>query len=304
VRTVVHIGYHKTATKLLQTRVFPFLSRCTVVSPMTPSFAEFLPLVLYLCESDVYTDADRALLQDFVGRARRPDQSLLLSFEDFAARDYDGRTAARLAQAIDDAHILVCVREQRSLALSTYSQALRSRSRLSFRHWIEWLETHPAAFRYDELVARYQQLFGTDRVHVLAYEQLVADPRAFTSEVRELVDPGSSPTPAERDLPVVNPGLTRPARGAVLLANRVLVRSSLEARFRRAPDPAVVSTTIERVCARLLPRAPADLRTRDRELADRFAANFAVSNARLQHLTGLPLQDLGYVVADREPAPA
>jgi hypothetical protein len=205
---------------------------------------------------------------------------------------------------VADADVIVCIREQRSLALSTYSQALRSRSRLSFRRWIEWLETHPAAFRYDELVARYQQHFGSDRVHVLAYEQLLADPDGFVNEVREVIDPASPPAPAAGDLPVVNPGLSRPVRGAVLAANRLLVRPSLETRFRRAPDPAVVSTTIERVCARLLPRAPADLRPRDRDLADRFAAEFAASNARLQHLTGLPLVDLGYVVADREPAPA
>jgi hypothetical protein len=150
--------------------------------------------------------------------------------------------------------------------------------------------------RYDLLIGRYQELFGRDRVVVLAYEHWLADPDAFLRAVAAAVP---APVPDSRDLaalPVVNRALSDPSRWVLRQTNRYLRRS----RYNQRPRVMALESAgrlrrqLERVDRRLIPGVSTKLSAADeRSIAD-LLPQFAASNARLADPTGLPLGELGY----------
>lgn len=96
--------------------------------------------------------------------------------------DRQAAARARLALLFPNAHILIVTRGFRSMILSSYSQYVRSGGREDLEALLRsGGDNHP--WNYDRLVAGYRDSFGADRVIVLPYELLRADPAAFTSAI-------------------------------------------------------------------------------------------------------------------------
>ena len=293
---VVHIGFHKAATKTLQTMVFPTIWDCAVLSPGTDHFDYFYPMAVDFCEAAdgaVPFDELRVFLDVYRGRR----STLVVSFEDFTVRDHEGRTATRLKELLPDARVVVCVREQGSMLYSAYGQYLRDGGTLSLGAYAG--VTSQVWLRYGELVQRYQQAFGSEQVLALPYELLVEDRTKFLVPLREFVAPGAPRFAVEPELPVVNRGMARPTRWVRLRANRLLhvdLHNPLP-RFEREGRAQAIGSTMERLENIFTSNRPPTPGRRARAILDRVAQRYAESNVLLARLTGLPLQELGYVVA-------
>ena len=168
----IHVGYPKTATTWLQTRVFPAHSG-----------------ILYENADRVFGDlpktaAPEAQIRDEVDALRGGTElPVLFSFEALIGmflpspgegnkRRNPHEIAASLKRIIPDARILITIRDQADLVESTYLQyvfggySARPEKAMADQVW------NDAFLDYDKLVQTYEDLFGSQNVWVGAYEQL------------------------------------------------------------------------------------------------------------------------------------
>ena len=198
--TLVHVGMPRTATTSLQ---FNLLSRhsgaCYIGKPHTKTrdaVARFTRGLTY----DVALDPGPAL-EDFARDSLAPllrehGGPVVISEEEFATSTPTSRVgpqqiAERLHALLPDASILVTIRRQDHALPSLFGHM----QRMGFFGPEDWglflhaLEATPllaAAVDHAAVVRRYEKLFGADRVHVIAYEQLLEDPGAYAERVCEL----------------------------------------------------------------------------------------------------------------------
>ena len=178
---LIHIGYHKTATTWLQSRVFkPRHGFHEVLDHAAVFDAIIAPHPL---------DFDPAPVRDRLAAARAAapgDGVDVVSLEALSGLPYDGGResalyAERLHRIAPEARILVTIREQVAVMASLYMQYL---SRAGTQSPARFFDERPYPgytkfshrhFYYDRLVARYQALFGPDNVFVLPLETVAAD---------------------------------------------------------------------------------------------------------------------------------
>ena len=192
-RTVFHIGYMKTATTLLQGEVFPRLEQASV-----HSYASRFPHRAYALR-DTRDQSDLAELANDMRSwiVASPDDLTLFSWEGLVG-DYlgDYRDAGMMLDLMrrvaPDAHVVLVIRRQAELANSLYKQALHRGHWPRFEQFVNYRDGRLGPFRpdgpanmsiasldFDAAVGRYEQAFGPDRVHVLAYEWLRTEPDRF-----------------------------------------------------------------------------------------------------------------------------
>jgi hypothetical protein len=138
----------------------------------------------------------RAAFDPLVERVSSEGLVPVVSFERLTGHPfsggYDGKEIAdRLAATFPDGRVLVVIREQRSMILSTYSQYVREGGSWALEQFmnppvtkslrVPWFDFRH--FEYHHLIAYYRRLFGEDRVLTLAFEQFRADPAAFVSAI-------------------------------------------------------------------------------------------------------------------------
>ena len=193
---LVHIGYHKTGSTWLQQRLFSSREAGFGVVVRQSKVKRSM-----VAPDDFEFDAARCreAYQPRIDMMERRGVVPVISAERLqrqARRADDGaRMAERLARVVPEARVLVVLREQRSMLLSTYGQYVKTGGMLDLRRfldcpvaWKEW-PCDLRRYRYERLVGYYHKLFGRERVLALTYEELKADPAAF---VRAVVDFGGA----------------------------------------------------------------------------------------------------------------
>lgn len=189
---LLHVGYHKTATSWMQEVLFkpscgyrPLLSHAEVFEHISGPH----PLVFD-------PEPARALIAGRMGSAPE-GLAPVVSSEILSGNPYRGgqdgpETARRLQQIAPEAHILITVREQVSMAASMYMQYVSRGGSLSPRAFfsgpldIGYPLFDPAHLDYHRLIGLYRTLFGADRVHVLTFEQFRAAPEQFVAALARL----------------------------------------------------------------------------------------------------------------------
>lgn len=196
-RSILHIGLHKTATTWFQRHVYSaseshrFIDRRLLRSVILGT-----PALTFDAAA-----ARRALGLD------EADTPVIICDEDLSGVLHNGGLSARFAavavahrlhELAPGAQVVVVVRAQPRLAVSTYQQYLREGGTASPRRYL-FPEEHRhlgharplKAARFDFssmdhqlLIGLYDRLFGRENVHVFAYESFVADPAAFLREFR------------------------------------------------------------------------------------------------------------------------
>jgi hypothetical protein len=295
---LLHVGYHKTATTWLQQRLFDNADAAF----STPwSFDEVIdrlvrPHPLAWDEAEA-----RDFFMERGDAARAAGHVPVLSNEELSGNPHAGAfnstiIATRLAQLFPDARVLVVIRRQADMLVSIYKQYVVRGGVLPHRRYFE----PPAAgfrmpvFRaghleYHRLIEHYVELFGADRVRVLAMEDLTRDPATFVREITSFAgarDPGPLPSaPVRRSHAAATAAVQR-------RLNRWLLRDDVNPtapfRFGRLPS---LMRRVDPILARVMPGADRRLRA----YAESFArGRYAESNRRTAALTGLPLAQLGY----------
>lgn len=192
---LIHIGFHKTASSLLQARLFTEakLGFQTLGNDRQRIVEAFI-LQGGLGEPDA---AQTDSLRKEAGHAADAGLSLVISHERLsgypASGGFDqGLIAERLHKVFPDAKILMLIREQKSMIYSMYLQTISDGGTLSARRYLNPPEEKELLrkpgfrfdfYEYDRAIRKYQALFGTDNVKVVAFEQLRKDSDALARDL-------------------------------------------------------------------------------------------------------------------------
>jgi hypothetical protein len=296
--TIVHIGYHKTASTWLQLCVFPHLSRVRYGDPILRYL--LADLATAPGESFFAAPFERVFRQTQEGAAL----PVLLSDEGVSGSLWDGygagpRNAERLARVLPESRILVLVRRQDDMLRSIHGQYVNEGgtrplgdflsggqiegSRLSLEH-----------LEYDKLVRLYVDLFGRDRVRVMPYEYLRAQPAKFLHELCAFVGSGLSGRVSARRQ---NRSLTVPSLWLLRAWNRLFRQSRFNRQpvVRALPGGRRARNLLQRRIDPVLRRLAGNLvSTKEDRTLEAIAARFSASNRRLQQLCAYSLTEWGY----------
>lgn len=305
---LLHVGLQKTGSTWLQNRLFNRTEHGFVSVPERIVIDD-----AFLGGNPFTFDTERArkLLQPLFDEASASNAIPVVSHELLAgqplANAIDAQVLAdRLKSTYPDGRVLIVIREQRSMLLSTYKQYVKASGT---KHVDElWRDRSPRERRrpgpgldwlaYHHLIAYYRGLFGADRVCILPFELLTLDAQTFAGEICKFVgNPYPSDVPAIRDNPPLPALLVSFLRRSNVIVRSLgfsdgdggelhspkLRRMRLQAVRSLGPKiPAVVSRRAER---RL--RTAVDLMVQGR---------FGASNRETSELTGLDLGSFGYDV--------
>ena len=307
---LVHIGYHKSGGGWLR-RLF-FTDPDTGFGTIGKSGRNH-PVRRLVAARPFEFDADamQAEFEPLLAPVRDEGRIPVVAFERFTGHPFSGghdgkEIADRLAKVFPEASILVVIREQRSMIVSTYKQYIREGGAL--RLWgfmnpptsksmrVPWFDLRH--FEYHHLLAYYRQLFGPDAVLALTYEQFVADAPAFVAEIARFAGrPLSSDVLASLPFEAkTNPGPPATAIAARRLVNGLGVCTDLNP-APLFPSPAFwrLGKRIDRATLapqRVVAREEAKLR---RAVAETVGDRYVESNRRTAELTGVDLAAYGWM---------
>jgi hypothetical protein len=307
-RPLVHIGYHKTGSTWLQMHLF---RSSEVHFALGASRRNLYEWIVAPGPFDYEPAAARARLAGSLARVA-PEYVPVLSHERLSGFPFSGgfdsaRIARRVRDALDDASVLIVVREQQAMIRSLYRQYVKEGGALSLDGFM--VATNPSLpsfsldfLRYHELIAYYVTLFGPDRVLVLPFELFVADGREFVRRILEWCNPRGLEQLPHLDLPYTKAANPSPAAGVI--AGRAAVNFLFGTRrsinpHSLLPQPVWRVDKVNRLAAAglsLLPQAvnrALDRRAR-RLIAARTAGMFGASNSRTSELAKMDLAAYGY----------
>jgi hypothetical protein len=304
---LVHVGYHKTGTTWLQQGLFADEQYgFTRVWPQTVIDDAFLGGNPFTFDPSRATE----LLRPFLERAAAAGTVPVVSHEPLSGlptlNGFDSKMLAdKIRATLPEARILIAIREQRSMMLSVYKQHITTSGTQSIGQM--WRDHPPEerrrptpgldVFEYHHLIGYYQQLFGPERVLVLPFESLRADPVTFVKTVCSFA--GVEP-PAD-ELPSGNRNAGNPALLVALLrySNLVLRAIGLTGPFGGPIANERLRRVRYRAIDRVAPLIPKALsRSFDRRLEAKVNAlakgRYGWSNRITTEITGLSLASLGY----------
>lgn len=190
----LHVGFSKTATTSLQDAVFAKLPGLANLGKPFLEGGARKPLyeaIVHLTFAEELAYDPQGTYDRFADVVERSAARPLISSEGFSyARHNDPAVVARRLRAIfANASIVFTIREQTAWIRSLY---LDDCGRFLFTQPMPRLETWLALERgkrnrsalqmanFEPTIRLYEELFGRERVHVFAYEQMLADSRAFS----------------------------------------------------------------------------------------------------------------------------
>jgi len=307
-KPLLHIGFHKTGTSLLQTHLFQ------------PEFG-FKPLKddrrrihSAFILPDALGDPDAALIADIraeaaVAKART--QAFVVSHERLsgypASRGFDqGIIAERLHATFPEGRVLIFIREQKAMLYSMYLQSISGGGTLGPARFFSPREQtllRKPSFRlgfwhYDRVISKYQVLFGNENVLVLPFEELRNDANAIARQIIDFAGGTPDIWQEGRLSKEVNAG--RPlALQALRRCLNLLTRSQLNENGL-LPFPVTwmeKSMTSLRPISGLMRPLDGPLKARLRKrIATLCEGQYGASNRATADLTGLDLVGLGYDV--------
>lgn len=312
---LVHIGYHKAASTWLQRELFVDRTGYRWLGKRPRSH----PVRRLVRERPLEFDAAdiRRAFDPLLADAERADLVPVVSFERLSGHPFSGGfdvdlIGERLAQVFPEARVLIVVREQRAMIVSTYKQYVQVGGAASVRQFLEPPVGRSLRvplfdgryFEYDHLVRQYRRLFGEAHVLTLPYELFARDGRAFVERVADL---GGRSIPGDVIETLRYRRRSNRARSALTIAAvRRLNRFAEHTELNPAPvaewrSAARLSNWLQRTEAldtwltkSLETRSQEDLR---RAVAEWASDRYAKSNRRLADLIDIDLQEHGWMVA-------
>jgi hypothetical protein len=297
---LIHIGYPKTATTWLQKRVFPLDVEgwFRPIGTRESILSSFVTMDGFRFDPSVAREAFDDDLADAVSSRRLP----VISHERLAGSahsgGYDAQSIAdRLARTFPGARVLIVIREQGQMLVSSWQQYVREGGACSLRRYLDPPRDGRVPlfryeqFEYDALISYYHRLFTPERVRVLPLEQLAQGPDTF---LRTLTEFAGLDAAIEVDYSRVYTSLSGLSLAILRRLNYIIGRDSVN-----PPAPMRGHARMGDLLTRLDPAIPnwiLELATepttsRVREIiGDRYRR----SNIATSELTGMDLGALGY----------
>lgn len=304
---LLHVGLHKTGSTWLQDNLFASTPhgfsqhgepRHVIVERLVTPYA-----------SSFDAEEARVIYTPAIDDARSNGRTLVLSHERLSGYPSSGShdramIAARLRETFPDGRVLIVFREQRSLIRSMYSQHITDggvESLDRFLHRPEpGLGRKPSfcleQYEFDRMIAMYRGLFGEDCVLALPVELLAKDRQQFADRVTAFCGlPSTRVGPAKRSnekRPLLMQHVQRPLN--MLFYHNELSPGALVHVPRFHKRYARLRPLFDRLSPQFLERR---MEERLRSGIERHVqSHYAASNRRTAEMTGLALQDFGYIV--------
>lgn len=308
---LIHIGYHKTGSTWLQN---DFFIRPETGFSLVPNEKMPVRSLSYRNALDFDAEAIAREFQPGLDQIRSKGKIPVISSErlsgNYLSGGYDSKELAdRLHATFPDARILIVIREQVSMILSSYIHYIRRGGACSLRDYFlrEFLSDHMkeqcelrlphfrfAHFLYHRLIKYYQHTFSSEKVLVLPFELMSRDLDAFLAEIVSFAEAAN--VPAESDVSKANAGL-RPVHAALQRhVNPFVRRDAVNAYSPLAIRGLGLLNHIVSGIDRLVPDR-LQLATRERwrsEVAAIVEGYYCSSNQETARVTGLDLANLGY----------
>ena len=200
---LIHIGGNKTASTLLQRRLFSKHPGIRYLGEDCEGYSNLRPLLNSLVsDDDSHFDLAEAK-RVFADRFTRSGQQAVCVYsnEDIMTSPLPSVCAARLKGLMPGAGVVMVIRNQLTTWPSWYANHGAYLKGVPRRYWRkhvtldEWLEycfsfpnqTPAESMNYDRFYRIFSEQFGADRVRVLLYEELVADPVAYYRQWADLL---------------------------------------------------------------------------------------------------------------------
>lgn len=300
----VHVGYPKTASTWLQTRVFPGHPDLDYWRQV-PGF-DWVDGIVEL--HDFEFDAKALRERYFAGRDTRSGRHTLISWEALVGDAFAGawdtcRNADRLRAVLGEARIIVSIREQVSMLDSLYKQYLAQGGIGSVKLFLGLRPVGRTHFslnylRYDRAVGYYRALFGEDSVYVCLYEELLESPDTFLRGLSDFLGIDGFDVDERSMRKKENPGFSAFSTAVARVANRFLYSD-----FNRLPlvPPGLVSVPgmrafLKRADTALFGRLFPAKSVIDQNTRVFLEDYYRSGNRALAEELGLPLAQYGYPV--------
>jgi hypothetical protein len=306
-QVLIHIGYHKTGTSFLQDYVFDNTALGFKTALTSAQVAKTLinphPFVFdaQAAQAEVYPLLCAIAEQQFHPVITREGLSGRLFYGGTESFEY----LRRLYDVLPNARILIVIREQDSILLSTYNQFLRRGGRESLRSFLQnrddVVRFDRIQFAYHHLIGAYQQRFGHDAVLVLPFESFRKAPADFVTRI--ITFSGCQPNAeAIAALPFqkrVNPSMPASMMEIKRWMNRVAARPNIVNPYPMIRYSKYASNRINALLSSPGQRFPARWNDAIKERQQRVIRQqigdyYAESNAQTAALTGLDLAGYGY----------
>lgn len=206
-KTLIHVGMPRAASTLLQQQVFPRMEGFAFFGVDVTHYGRPFRQMLY-SDDTLFDPADFAKA---VTGIREKDA--VISNELFSGQSAylnatnRSRTARRLAAAFPEGEIIILLRNQRELLRSLYSIGVYAGNHMAPEAFVHFdtAESERAGaptyrptemveiYRYLPLITLYRGLF--EKVHVMLYEDLRADPSGFLERLSAKTETALSSAP-------------------------------------------------------------------------------------------------------------
>jgi len=306
---LIHIGYHKAGSTWLQQVLF----KDEKTGFFTPWGAQSGQAIVQFVVPNAYSfspESARQALASGLQEAHKRGLIPVLSHEGLSDNpvkgDYWGKEVAdRIYATFPEARILIIIREQKSMIMSSYRQHIKIGGTETIQEFIG-ADINKPAFKptcrldyleWDLPIAYYQKLFGAANVLVLPLELLSKNQKLFAQKIIRFagVDPGTVDIPDFLSSPK-NVGF----KGATLAVRRrvnYFIENPTYARSKgQSPLAHRLVIKLSVAADRLL---PLNIHQQVENNWQQFVAEyvddrFKDSNQRTSHLIDMNLADFGY----------
>jgi hypothetical protein len=303
--SIVHIGYHKTATNWFQRYYYPQVTNAEYLHRKKARAA-------FLSDSGFKFSRTKALHELGVAETRR----IILCEEELSGNIHNGglygflskETAIRIKEVLPDCSVVIFIRNQLSMISSVYSQYIREGGTHSPERYLfheKYLSETGFSpryaplfsfdhFEYLPLVKHYQEVFGEEQVFVYPYEAFNADTKTFMKDFEDSHNIHANWTLVKNQR--VNQSYKRHTLYLARLLNlftyrdvtdkRILINIPYFYKFRRH-----ILKVLNYLPISSAPTAEDNL---GREVTEFIRQRYSISNNELRSHLKLPLEKYGY----------
>ena len=192
---LIHIGANKTASTSLQRRLFSKYPGIRYLGEDCEGYMELKPILDSLVADDDSHFEFEMAKRVFSDRFNAGDEEAICVYsnEDIMTSPLPSVCAARLKNLVPDAQVVMVIRNQLSVWPSWYANHGAYLKNVPRRYWRrhvgleEWLDfcfsfprkTPVEAMNYERYFKIFEREFSFSRIHVLVYEDLLADPASY-----------------------------------------------------------------------------------------------------------------------------
>ncbi|NES23672.1 MAG: sulfotransferase [Symploca sp. SIO3E6] len=302
---IIHIGFPKAASSWLQQVIFND-EKLGFFSPWGLESAEAIEQ--FVIPDSFHFSAESTFkvfepgLQEAASRGMVPIISHECLVGNQMAGTYYGKEAAdRIHNVFPEARILILLREQKSMVLSSYRQYIKSGGMKTIEDFMGATQRRPGFappcqltyLEYDLLIAYYQKLFGVDNVLVLPFELLKEKQQFLCQKVLSFAGLDGTPEYQQESKNVGFRGLTMEFRRKL---NSVVKRPD----FGNVQGSRSLAWRIAEKLSKILDRfVPQSIHKQiedplKQSIAETIGDSFRKSNQKTSQLIGMNLADFGY----------